>query len=82
MNREDFLDTVTRQYSEEIHAVYVECESDSGRNVDYEKLNIRLRKLMTNAKVDGLSPKEYIELVKHTIPQACDHIAFTMTKVA
>ena len=41
MNRESFLDTVSKQYVNEIHSAYTECETEQGRKVDYGRLNQR-----------------------------------------
>lgn len=67
MNKESFLEVVRQQYSEEIHAAYVEHSHASGK-VDVQALNKRLHKLMANAKVEGLPTNEFEELARATLP--------------
>ncbi len=80
MNRETFLDTVGKQYADEIHEAYVECAH--GKEVDFKKLNVLLKKLMIHAKVDGLSAQEFIELVKTELPDAYSKVDFTSDRRA
>lgn len=70
MNREDFLDTLRKQYAEEIDEAYLECEHESGK-VDQEALKACLDKLMKSAKAEGLPPKEFFDLVQSTLPESC-----------
>ena len=67
MNKESFLEVVKQQYSDEIHAAYIECEHGHGK-VDFKGLNERLQKLMANAKVEGLAPCDFEELARATLP--------------
>ena len=69
MNKEGFLDTIRKQYAEDIHEAYLECEHEHGE-VDFSRLSDRLSALMRNAKVDGLPPKEFEDLVRSTLPAA------------
>jgi hypothetical protein len=69
MDRESFLDTIRSQYAEEINEAYLECEHENGRQIDVKKLNELLTKLMKTAKVDGLPPREFEDLVKSTLPK-------------
>lgn len=81
MNRENFLDTVGKQYADEIHEAYLQCES--GEVVDYKKLNVLLKKLMTHAKVDGLSTQEFVDIVKSTLSEeASQGLDFTHVEKA
>lgn len=67
MNKESFLEVVRQQYSEEIHAAYVEHSHNAGK-VDVQGLNRTLAKLMANAKVEGLAVHEFEELARATLP--------------
>lgn len=67
MDKEGFLDTIRKQYAEDIHEAYLECAHDQGA-VDYPALSERLAKLMRNAHVDGLPQKEFEDLVRSTLP--------------
>jgi len=82
MTKESFLDTVSKQYINEIQGAYAHCEIEHGSQVDYKKLNLLLKKLLTHAKVDGLSAKEFIELVKGTLPGVSEKVDFTMNRAA
>lgn len=68
MNRESFLETVKQQYSEEIHEAYLEHAHGGGKDVDMPGLKKKLQKLMASAKVEGLSPAEFEELARTTLP--------------
>lgn len=81
MNREGFLETLKQQYAEDIHAAWIECEKEYGE-VNYPKLNQLLSKLMKNAKLDGLSQKDFEELVRSTIPEASKELALSVPKAA
>jgi len=74
MNRESFLETVKKQYTDEIHEAYLECEHEG--TVDLKALNQRIKKLMSNAKVEGLAPKEFEDLVRTTIPDVAGKLDF------
>ena len=73
MNKESFLEVVRQQYAEEIHAAYLEHEHGGGKKIDVQGLNKCLQKLMANAKVEGLAPAEFEELVHATLPEEVVH---------
>lgn len=73
MNKESFLEVVKQQYSEEIHAAFVEHEHGGGNKIDLPGLNKRLQKLMANAKVEGLAAHEFEELARATLPAEVAH---------
>ncbi len=77
MDKESFLDTLRQQYVEDIHEAYIECEHGDDHKIDMPKLEQLLWKLMKNAKVDGLLPKEFMDLVRSTLPDAAGQIDFT-----
>jgi hypothetical protein len=74
MNKESFLETIRQQYSDEIHEAYIECEH--GNKVDLVQLNQRLARLMTHAKVEGLSVADFHELVVSTLPAYADQVDY------
>ncbi len=74
MNRESFLDTLRQQYSDEIRGAFLECAHERGEQVDFQKLDEMLTKLMQNASVDGLPEQEFVELVQSTIPYAWEQL--------
>ena len=74
MNRESFLDAVKQQYSEEINEAYIECGHAEGSSLDMPELNKRLSKLMANAKVEGLSEPDFLELVRSILGDVADKV--------
>jgi hypothetical protein len=74
MNKESFLDTIKQQYSDEIHAAYVECEHGGGHKIDLPELSKRLQKLMASAKVEGLPGAEFEDLVRATLPDIAEKV--------
>ena len=74
MDKEGFLDAIRKQYADEIHEIYLECEHDDGRRVDYAKLNSELKRIRAHARVEGLSDKEFDDLVKSTLPGSQDKL--------
>jgi hypothetical protein len=83
MNKESFLETVKQQYAEEIHEAYVEHEHGLHGKIDTPALTQHLKKLMTNAKVEGLSAHDFEELVHSTLPaEVWKHIELGAIKKA
>jgi hypothetical protein len=76
MNREGFLETIRRQYIEDIHEAYQACIHEGGQVIDYEKLTECLTKLMRTAARDGLPPADFEEMVYSTLPQAQGKVHF------
>lgn len=79
MNRESFLETVKQHVTEELHAVYVECEH--GEDVDYTRLTHLLSKLRDAAKREGLAYAEFEDLVKGELPGVWERLSL-IRKVA
>ncbi len=67
MDREDFIETLKRQYADNIHEAYIECEHEKGV-VDYPALKAQIDKIARSAAVEGLRPSEYQELVHSVLP--------------
>lgn len=67
MDKEGFLDTIRKQYADEIHEAYLECSHDHG-DVDHTRLSGMLKKLRNAAKSEGLSNKDFDDLVTSTLP--------------
>lgn len=66
MNRESFLEAIRKQFTDEIHSVYLQCEH--GKDVDYPQLTHLLSKLRDAAKREGLTYAEFEDLVKSELP--------------
>jgi len=67
MDREDFIETLKKQYADNIHEAYLECEHEKG-SVDYPELKARIDKIARSAAVEGLRPAEYQDLVHSVLP--------------
>lgn len=75
MDREDFLETVRRQFAEQINEAYLESEHDDG-NIDYESLKSMLARIGKAASFQGLQEKDYVELVHSVLPHATVEILY------
>jgi len=80
MDKEGFLDTIRKQYIDEIREAYLECAH--GKNVDYIELNQALTRLMKSAKAEGLAAKDFMDLAKAELGEAWARIEPTWFKVA
>lgn len=80
IDREEYLENIRRQFAEEINEAYLECLHPS--SVDYAELSVRLDKLMKLAVVEGLPEKEFVDLVRATLPDAHSKLGFGTQKAA
>lgn len=67
MDKDSFLETLRKQYRDQIRAAYIECEHES--QVDFGALRKRLKKLVTHSLSQGISAKEFADLVQSTLPE-------------
>jgi len=79
MNREGFIETIRRQYIEDIHEAYQGVLHAGGHVVDYEQLTGVLTKLMRTAARDGITAQEFEEMVFSTLPDTQGKIHFEVT---
>lgn len=68
MTREEFTEVIRKQYAEKINSAYLECEHQAG-HIDYPRLRQSLIALLKNARVEGLSQKEFHDLIESTLPE-------------
>ena len=68
MDREGFLETMRRQYIEDIHEAYQASLHEGGGRVDYVHLSGVLSQVMRRASKDGFKPMDFEELVYATLP--------------
>jgi hypothetical protein len=80
MDRESFLEAVRKQFADDIHEVYLECGKREG--VDLPRLNGMLRKLMSGARAQGIAERDFIDLVRTTIPDHWQDLEFSRFKAA
>jgi hypothetical protein len=78
MNREGFLETMRRQYVEDIHEAYQASLHEGGGRVDYVQLSGLLSKMMRRASMDGLKQPEFEELVYSTLPLSTGQLQLSM----
>lgn len=76
MDRESFLETIAKQYADEIRDAYLECEHDEGRQIDFPRLNSLLAKLLKNALAAGLTASQFDDLVKASVPEAWSKLSY------
>jgi hypothetical protein len=74
MDHESFLDTVSSQYRDEIQSALADCEAGWRGGTNFSKLNRLLKRLMVQAKVDGLTQKEFIYLVEQVVPEGMKYL--------
>jgi hypothetical protein len=80
MDRESFLEAVRKQFVDDIHEVYLECEKHEG--IDLPRLNRMLKKLMSGARAQGIAERDFIDLVRTTIPDHWNDLDFASLKAA
>jgi hypothetical protein len=69
MNKDDFKQTLIKQYSEVIEEIIVESESIYRSHIDYNELDFRVRSLIQAAKVDGLEETAIWDILEHRVPE-------------
>ncbi len=74
MNKDDFRQTLLKQYSESIEEIIVESESVYRSHVDYNELDFRVRSLIKAARVDGLEEGAIWDLLEHRVPDYIHYI--------
>ncbi len=74
MTKDDFKQTLIKQYSESIEEIIVESESVYRSHIDYILLDDRVRTLIQAAKVDGLDEGIIWDLLEHRVPGYIDYL--------
>lgn len=80
MNRESFLETVRKQYSERISSAYMLCEH--GGSIDVEEFGAQLKPLKKMAYREGISPGEFDELVFSFFPDVRGKVDLELSTTA
>lgn len=75
MNKDDFKQTLIKQYSEVIEEIIVESESVYRTHIDFDLLDGRVRSLLLSAKVDGLDEDEIWNLLEHRVPEYINYLS-------
>lgn len=74
MTRDDFIQTLIKQYKESIEEIIVESESVYRSQIDYSLVDNRVRSLLQAAKVDGLEEGIVWDLLEHRLPGYIDYL--------
>lgn len=74
MTKDDFKQTLIKQYLESIDEIIVESESVYRSQIDYNVLDERVRSLIRAAKVDGLDEGVIWDLLEHRVPGYIDYL--------
>jgi len=81
MTKEDFKQTLIRQYTDVIEEMIVESESNYRSHIDYNELDIRVRTLLKAAKIDGLEESIVYSILERRVPDYFKKSSLTL-KVA
>lgn len=75
MNKDDFTQTLIKQYSEVIEEIIVESETVYRSHLDFDILDTRVRSLIQAAKVDGLDESIVWDLLEHRVPEYINYLS-------
>ena len=78
MNKDDFKQTLIKQYSEVIEEIIVESESVYRSHIDYTELDFRVRNLIQAARVDGLDESVIWDMLEHRVPDYINYLTGQM----
>ncbi len=73
MNKDDFKQTLIRQYSEVIEEIIVESETVYRTHLDFDELDYRVRSLIQAARVDGLEESVIWDILAKRVPDYYDY---------
>ena len=75
MNKDDFMQTLIKQYSDSIEEIIVESESEHRTQLNYDKLDFRVRSLIKAARVDGLDEGIIWGLLERRVPEYINYLS-------
>ena len=75
MSKEDFKQTLIKQYSEVIEEMIVESETVYRSHLDFNELDFRVKNLIQAARVDGLEESVIWDILSRRVP---DYYQFVM----
>jgi hypothetical protein len=81
MNKDDFKQTLIKQYSEVIDEMIVQSETVYRSHLDFNELDFRIRGLIQAARVDGLEETVIWDIVQRRVPDYY-HFAMNSYKIA
>jgi hypothetical protein len=68
MTKDDFKQTLIRQYSEVIEEMIVESETVYRSHINYDELDSKVRTLLKAARVDGLEESIIYSILERKVP--------------
>lgn len=77
MTKDDFKQTLIKQYSEVIDEIIVESESVYRSQIDYYELDYRVQSLIQAARVDGLEETVIWDILERRVPDYIKHVMST-----
>ena len=69
MSKDDFKQTLIKQYSEVIEEMIVESESVYRSQLDFNELDFRVKNLIQAARVDGLEEAVIWDILSRRVPE-------------
>jgi hypothetical protein len=72
MNKDDFKQTLIKQYSDSIEEIIVESETVYRTHLDFNELDYRVRGLIQAARVDGLEEGIIWDILERRVPDYYD----------
>lgn len=81
MDRDDFIEGLREQYSNQIQQAYLACEHEHNR-IDWKALNDKLNKLMKNAVAEGLTRPQFEDLIRFSLPEVFGQVDLKARKIA
>jgi hypothetical protein len=79
MTKDQFIETLMAQYTEEIEEILVESEHVYRSTIDYDLLDQKVEHLIQCARVDGLEEKIVWELLQKRIPSYVNYVNYKAT---
>ena len=82
MNKDDFKQTLIKQYSEVIEEMIVESETVYRSHLDFSELDYRVRGLIQAARVDGLEETIIWDILQRKVPDYYNYAMNVSYKIA
>ena len=82
MNKDDFKQTLIKQYSEVIEEMIVESETVYRSQLDFSELDFRIRSLIQAARVDGLDEVIIWDILERKVPEYYNYAMNSSYKIA
>lgn len=82
MNKDDFKQTLIKQYSEVIEEIIVESETVYRSHLDFSELDFRVRGLIQAARVDGLEETVIWDILQRKVPDYYNYVMNASYKIA